>query len=120
MAKEEWEILDENGDAGSDTSGMQEGALAEEDADNFFSILTVEERKLLLILMKDDGRSASQLQHSLSVYPAFKMMFETINEKAVDFFGETVVENDDELPWIDDEYREELERQYAMLPPGRE
>lgn len=120
VAKEEWEILDENGDAGSDTSGVQEGDPAEEDADNFFSILTVEERKLLLILMRDDGRSASQLQRALSVYPAFKMMFETINEKAVDFFGETVVENDDELPWIDDEYREELERQYAMLPPSKQ
>ena len=45
------------------------------------------------------------------------MMFETINEKAVDFFGETIIENDYELPWIDDEYKEELGRQYTLFTP---
>ena len=42
-------------------------------------------------------------------------LFEMINEKAVDFFGETIVENDDVLPLLDDEYREELEQQYALF-----
>ena len=68
-----------------------------------------------MILLKDDGRSSSQLKKALSVYPTFQMMFETINEKAVDFFGETVVENDDELPWLDDEYKKELGLQYALF-----
>lgn len=119
VAKEEWEILDENGDVEA-LEIQREFSAPEASNENFFSILTLEERKLLLILLRDDGRSASQLQRSLSVYPAFKMMFETINEKAVDFFGETVVENDDVLPWIDDEYKEELEQQYASFAPAGE
>ncbi|MBR2256474.1 MAG: AAA family ATPase [Blautia sp.] len=116
VAKEDWESLDANGDAEGELSDSQSCSNTEnESTDNFFSILTVEERKLLLILLKDDGRSSSQLKKALSVYPTFQMMFETINEKAVDFFGETVVENDDELPWLDDEYKKELGLQYALF-----
>lgn len=121
VAKEDWEILDENGDIDVESINSQQFPdLENETVDNFFSILTVEERKLLLILLKDNGRSATKLQKALSIYPAFKMMFETINEKAIDFFGETVVENDYELPWIEDEYREELEQQYASFSSTRE
>ena len=118
VAIEDWEILDENDDAEIKSTDSENSPDASDDSlDNFFSILTMEERKLLLVLLMDDGRSASKLKRDLSVYPSFKMMFETINEKAVDFFGETIIENDYELPWIDDEYKEELGRQYTLFTP---
>ena len=118
VAIEDWEILDENEDAEIKSTDSENSPDASDDSlDNFFSILTMEERKLLLVLLMDDGRSASKLKRDLSVYPSFKMMFETINEKAVDFFGETIIENDYELPWIDDEYKEELGRQYTLFTP---
>lgn len=113
VAKDEWEILDGNGDAVSSGEQGQPETDTSEEADNFFSLLTVEERKLLVTLMQDDGRSASRLRNALSVYPAYKMMFEHINEKAIDFFGETIVSNGDELPWIEEDYQGDLEEQYA-------
>ena len=113
VAKDEWESLDtEDIKTEEAASGDGEGDLPE---DNFYSLLTEDERKLLNILVEDDGVSASRLQAALSVFPTYKMMFEGINEKAVDFFGETVVENDDELPWMDDDYREELRSQYEAF-----
>ena len=112
VAKEEWESLDTGNTKPEEAaSGEIEGDLPE---DSFYSLLTEDERKLLNILVEDDGVSASKLQAALSVYPTYKMMFERINEKAVDFFGETVVENDD-LPWMDNDYREELRSQYETF-----
>ena len=107
VPREEWDIQDRE-------SGTQEIAdieMTEDISDNFYAMLTDDERKLLKILVEDDGISAQKLVTLLSVYPTYKMMFETINEKAVDFFGETVVENDDEIPWMEDDYKEELQKQ---------
>ena len=80
---------------------------------NFYSLLSDDECKLLNILVDDDGSSPSKLISALSVYPTYKIMFERINEKAVDFFGETILDNDDEIPQLYDGYPEELEKQYA-------
>lgn len=113
VAQDEWEILSER--SPKDFVSEESVHASEEesaDEDNFYSRLTVDEQKLLNILLNDDGSSASKLAEAVSVYPTFKMMFETINEKAIDFFGETIVENDDELPWMDEEYVEELKSQY--------
>lgn len=113
VPKEEWDIQD--GESATPETADTEEPDAEVEEDNFYALLSEDERKLLTILVEDDGRSASKLLGTLSVYPAYKMMFEAINEKAVDFFGETVVENDDELPWMDDDYRAELQKQYEKF-----
>ncbi|MCR5776231.1 MAG: hypothetical protein K6G84_02295 [Lachnospiraceae bacterium] len=108
VPKEEWDIQDRE----SGTHETTDTEVSDEDAaDNFYVMLTDDERKLLTILVEDDGISAQKLVTALSVYPAYKMIFEKINEKAVDFFGETVVENDDEIPWMEDDYKEELQKQ---------
>lgn len=113
VAQDEWEVLDgtESKGENADISGEAQAATTAEE-DNFFTKLTADESKLLMILVNDDGSSASKLATALSVFPTYKFMFETINEKAIDFFGETIVENDDELPWIDDEYIKELKVQH--------
>ncbi len=116
VAQDEWEVLEGSEierDSADTSKEEQETTSAGED--NFFTKLTVDETKLLMILVNDDGSSASKLATALSVYPTYKFMFETINEKAIDFFGETVVENDDELPWMDDEYMDELQAQYEKF-----
>ncbi len=113
VPKEEWDIQD--GESATPETVETEALYIAEDEDNFFALLTEDERKLLIILVEDDGSSASKLVSVLSIYPTYKMMFEAINEKAVDFFGETVVENDDELPWMDDDYKEELQKQHEKF-----
>lgn len=116
VAKEEWESLDGTSPKGGNASfSGEEPTTAVVGEDNFFARLTDVETKLLMILVNDDGSSTAKLVAALSVYPTYKMMFEIINEKAIDFFGETIVENDDELPWIDDEYTEELKGQYDRI-----
>lgn len=120
VPKEDWEILDENGDIVEKPIEEQSLSTAESDQiTNFFSLLTLEERKLLLILLRDDGRNASHLQHELSVYPAFKTIFEIINTKAVDFFGEPIIDNDSVLPRLDDEYKEEIQQQFLSYTPTK-
>ena len=113
VAKDEWEAIDIE-EIKSEEETSEDGEIVETE-DNFYSLLTDDEIKLLNILVEDDGRSASRLLTALSVYPTYKLMFEGINEKAVDFFGETVVENDDELPWMENDYREELRTQYETF-----
>lgn len=108
VSKDEWELFgSEKVQKQSEESINNEREIK----DNFFSDLSNEEINLLNILIDDDGLSASKIQKKLSVYPTFKIMLEKINEKAIDFFGETIVENDDEHPWIEDDYKEELESQ---------
>ena len=109
VAKEEWEILD----AGSARIEKIEEKKTSKVENNFYSLLSDDECKLLNILVDDDGSSPSKLISALSVYPTYKIMFERINEKAVDFFGETILDNDDEIPQLYDGYPEELEKQYA-------
>ena len=110
VAKEEWDMFDPVGDSKVYETVKEDKNT--EQQDNFYAQLTIDEIKVLNILVNDDGRSANKLRNELSVYPNYKMMFELINEKAVDFFGETVVENNDDLPWIDDDYKQELISQY--------
>ena len=87
----------------------------EELEDNFFTLLSEEERKLLMILVRDDEDSIQSLRLALPAYPAYKMIFERINEKAVDFFGETIIENDSEIPWMDNDYKRELRKQNEIF-----
>ncbi len=110
VSKDEWEMTDSDNITSEDTD-TESGEDAHPD-DNFYAFLSEDECKLLNILINDNGISASKLREALSVYTNYKMMFEEINEKAVDFFGETIVENDDELPWMESDYKEELKSQY--------
>lgn len=117
VAKDEWETIDTG--VNSSVEDQYEAGETNILEDNFYSLLTDEECRLLNILINDDGLSASKLRESLSVYTNYKMMFEQINEKAIDFFGETVVENNDELPWMESDYKEELQSQYETFIGSR-
>lgn len=103
------EIEDDEFMMNSDKSDYQ----SNEDDTSFYSLLSSTEITLLNILINQEGCSSAELISALSPYPSYKMVYESINEKAVDFFGETIVENNDALPWMDEEYISELTEQYS-------
>ena len=105
-------VLNDELDDFSDDYKDESNSLTENN-DNFCEMLSPDEISLLNILVKQSNGSALQLKKALLSYPTYKTMFENINEKAIDFFGETIVENDDELPWMDDEYISEMEKQFS-------
>ena len=86
--------------------------------ESFFDMLNKEQFEVLKVLMYDDGKSAKNLSKVLSIYPAYNVIIEEINNFAVDFFGETVIETDDPLPWIDEYYKKELKN--LLLEFGEE
>lgn len=111
VSKDEWEVLE--GDTPSASSNSEPASVVTEEV-GFLAQITADERKLLRILVESSGPEDSDLRSNLSVYPAYKVMFEAINEKAVDYFGETIVENDDDLPWMEEYYRDEIRTMFGM------
>ena len=106
IANDEWEAVDTKEDKIEEKSEV---------FNNFFMVLTEEECSILMTLIYEGNGTALQLKNALAQYPAYKLIFEVINEKAIDFFGETVVENDDELPWMEDFYIDEIRKQYEQF-----
>lgn len=111
VSQDEWEVLE--GDAPSTGASLEAGVTVAEEV-GFLAQITPDERKLLRILVESSGPDDSSLRGNLAAYPAYKVMFEAINEKAVDYFGETIVENDDDLPWMEDYYRDEIRTMFGM------
>jgi len=107
VSRDEWEFSTD-----SSEEKVTENDIEENSTDNFFCLLSEEEQKLLLVIINNADANSKQLKELLSPYPMYRAMFETINEKAVDYFGETIVENDGELPWMEDDYRDDLLQQY--------
>lgn len=103
IANDEWEVVE----------STKTQLSVKEEASNFLQLLSEGEIVLLRTLIKEGTGSAIQLRNALEKYPAYKLMFESINEKAIDFFGETIVENDDELPWMEDFYIDEIREQFT-------
>lgn len=90
------------------SAGEEPSEEPDEGSDNFFDSLSEDEADLLRILVQDDGRSASRRTAKLSVYPTYREMFDHINEGAVFYFGEPVIHTNAALPWIGDDYLDEL------------
>jgi ABC-type multidrug transport system ATPase subunit len=116
VPKDEWEVLAEKKTAQNHQN--TDSPTKEELQSNFYYHLSEDECRLINVLVNDDGDSASMLRNKLAAFSTYKMMLERINEKAIDFFGETIVDNDDELPWMDDDYKEELATQYKLYSQG--
>jgi len=114
VAKDEWEQAGDD-----DKSGSKESILvqAEDEEENFYKLLSNEEKELLNILVLGQKKNSKELKTALASHPTYKLIYDSINEKAVDFFGETIVENDYELPWMEEDYITELQEQYKLLGP---
>lgn len=97
-------------DDANDSVGIEPEAEPENDC--FYDFLSASEDKLLGILAINADANATELSKELSPYPNYKSIVESINAKAVDYYGETIVENDDALPFIYDDYVDELKDGY--------
>lgn len=76
--------------------------------DNFFNNLNDQHINLLKLLLDDESERANYLSSALKSYPTYRTDIEQINDIAIDYYGETIIENDNPLPWIDDWYKEIL------------
>ncbi len=121
VAKEEWEQIEK--DIPTAENNLLTGATVvpeSEETDNFIFTLTAEEKELLHIVLYTDTSNTRYLKEALEPYPAFRTIYERVNEKAIDFYGETVVENNDSLPWVGSDYHEELCRQFEDFESNKE
>lgn len=108
----EWEQL-------PDATGTSSGAPASEvpvAPKNFYALLTDDERRILDILVIDQPDTFAEFKKLVPPVPHYKTTVVRINEKALDFFGETVINDDDDLPYIEEDYTDELKSQHDSRP----
>lgn len=82
---------------------------------NFYALLTDDERRILDILVVDQPENFSEFRKLVPPVPHYKTTVVRINEKAQEFFGETVINDDDDLPYIEEDYVDELKKQHDMV-----
>ncbi len=83
---------------------------------NFYALLTDDERRILDILVVDQPENFSEFRKLVPPVPHYKTTVVRINEKAQEFFGETVINDDDDLPYIEEDYVDELKKQHDNRP----
>lgn len=84
--------------------------------ENFYGILTDDERRILDILVVDQPENFAEFKKLVPPVPHYKTTVVRINEKAQEFFGETVINDDDELPYIEEDYVVELKTHHDNRP----
>lgn len=104
--KDEWEELPEETEKEIEAS-VQPGEVSVE-AENFYMTLDSDERRVLDVLVADRPDSVTEFVKLVSPFPNYKTILEFINEKALDFYGETIVNTDEVLPYVEEDYLDEL------------
>lgn len=106
VPQSEWEQLPvpDNAESSKD-KGEQEGSL-----NNFYTLLNDDEKNILDILIINQPKDYSEFKKYAATLPNYKTVVERINEKALEFYGETIIEEGDH-PSIYSEYQEELKNQ---------
>lgn len=74
--------------------------------------LESDERRVLDVLVADQPESATIFLKLVSPFPNYKTILEHINEKALDFYDETVINTDEILPFVEEDYLEEIKEQH--------
>ena len=64
------------------------------EAENFYMTLDSDERRVLDVLVADRPDSVTEFVKLVSPFPNYKTILEFINEKALDFYGETIINTD--------------------------
>jgi len=65
----------------------------------------------LEILIIDQPKDVSSFMKLVAPFPNYKAIIEQINDKSLNFYDETVIIDDDILPYVDKEYMDELRQQ---------
>lgn len=112
VAREDWEELQEETDVVSETDSQVQPQIIQEKQENFYMILESEERRVLDVLVADQPESVATFLKLVSPFPNYKIILEHINEKALDFYEETVINTDEILPYVEEDYLAELKEQH--------
>ena len=112
VAREEWEELQEEAESVSETGAQVQPQIIQEEQEYFYMILESEERRVLDILVADQPESVATFLKLVSPFPNYKIILEHINEKALDFYEETVINSDEMLPYVEEDYLTELKEQH--------
>lgn len=112
VAREDWEELQEETDVVSETDSQVQPQIIQEKQENFYMILASEERRVLDVLVADQPESVATFLKLVSPFPNYKIILEQINEKALDFYEETVINTDEILPYVEEDYLAELKEQH--------
>lgn len=109
VARDEWEVLPE--ETNTDTAGQRKMTIDSTEAENFYMILDSDERRILDVLVADRPDSIADFLKLVSPFPNYKTILERINEKALDFYEETIINTDEMLPYVEEDYLDELKEQ---------
>lgn len=109
VARDEWEVLPE--ETNTDTAGQRKMTIDSTEAENFYKILDSDERRILDVLVADRPDSIADFLKLVSPFPNYKTILERINEKALDFYEETIINTDEMLPYVEEDYLDELKEQ---------
>lgn len=112
VAREEWEELQEEAESVSETGAQVQPQIIQEEQEYFYMILESEERRVLDVLVADQPESVATFLKLVSTFPNYKIILERINEKALDFYEETVINSDEMLPYVEEDYLAELKEQH--------
>ena len=103
--------LEEIFDGTNNVSFIESTESAEKTENQFYSVLTENEKAVLEILIIDQPKDVSSFMKLVAPFPNYKAIIEQINDKSLNFYDETVIIDDDILPYVDKEYMDELRQQ---------
>ena len=112
VAREEWEELSEETGYASGTGAQVQPTIIQEEPENFYMTLESDERRVLDVLVADQPESVATFLKLVSPFQNYKTILERINEKALDFYEETVINTDEILPYVEEDYLAELKEQH--------
>ena len=112
VAREEWEELPEAVETAAGAGVQVQQPIIQTAPENFYMTLDSDERRVLDVLIADQPESVTEFVKLVSPFPNYKAILELINEKALDFYEETIINTDETLPYVEEDYLDELKEQH--------
>ena len=112
VAREEWEELPEEVETAAGAGVQVQQPIIQTAPENFYMTLDSDERRVLDVLVADQPESVTEFVKLVSPFPNYKTILERINEKALDFYEETIINTDEMLPYVEEDYLDELKEQH--------
>lgn len=112
VAREEWEELPEEAEAAVGSGVQVQQPIIQTAPENFYMTLDSDERRVLDVLVADQPESVTEFVKLVSPFTNYKTILERINEKALDFYEETIINTDEMLPYVEEDYLDELKEQH--------
>ena len=114
VAREEWEELPEEVETAAAAGVQVQQPIIQTAPENFYMTLDSDERRVLDVLVADQPESVTEFVKLVSPFPNYKTILERINEKALDFYEEIIINTDEMLPYVEEDYLDELKEQHDV------